>query len=828
MIRVILLCLALTVSLFGNYAQDNSAEQIKKDFEKSETDKYKYDNFVDFSETRLLEAGILKQGQTLTRSFPEETFSFYHLSNANTCDDLADGYTGTIYDVNLRNGTVTCMFATLTNMRNPMGVFSVHYPEVKAHYQLDKKQAKIDQADAVKKAVEQFQPLYDKKKEISASMKNVANDSYLNIPQLFTATILTDTDIIDVEATQATGNIQLKDSYTSSFIDENTNQKSDNTKYLLTDATTIFKVYTGLSSISIDYLILLVILFGIYGIGRAVLSPLADKAEGQQNGDKKIPFTTGIIAGILLFFPTSDHENITNSSGETIAQYEIMKTRYQDFEKAGYYLFSEWASDSCKVIIDAEMEAIIQKSGLATQDQIINTYSGMILNQKLYDFYKDYAGACEGSVYDYDEMTAYDGEKIYSETYENLYPMSENWAYAASVVNVDGENYYKLSPEGLTLKSGYSKIYLANTEHSIESFYPLVAFSSCRKANVYESKYYKKIQEYRDELNRLLQNNKSPDQNKINMLLKLIEFQYGLFREWGYLSILGLPVTKMQTEYIGGLYEAKNSEVIEKLNAQIKGDSDTTHMIMSSIPYMFIPGSGTVYKVISDNSGKFGSAAGATAGSGIFSVITGAIGGIVGTVGGSAMGMWGAYNVAKTVLELIPIIGVVIIGLVRFLIILIKIFSFHLVSLFLMPIMFAKENLQAISKFTVKIIATMLELPIFVLAVWLAITANSLIHSIGDAFSKKIILGMLENSEVQYTNVETSLLNNAYMSKIKIYVFDGFMEIAIAVFAIIIIYKLIISLHNTIFEVLEVQGSQSLDNSIESMKNEASGWGSRV
>ncbi|PHQ92620.1 MAG: hypothetical protein COB42_00405 [Sulfurimonas sp.] len=426
-------------------------------------------------------------------------------------------------------------------------------------------------------------------------------------------------------------------------------------------------------------------------------------------------------------------------------------------------------------------------------------------------------------------MTAYNGEKIYSETYENLYPMSENWAYAASVMNVDGENYYKLSPEGLTLKSGYSQIYLANQEHSIESFYPLVAFSSCRKANVYETKYYQKVQEYKDELNRLLQNNESPDKNKINMLVKLIEFQYGLFREWGYLSILGLPVTKMQTEYIGGLYTAKNSEVIEKLNAQIKEDSSGAHMIMSSIPYMFIPGAGTVYKVISDNSGKLGAAAGATAGSGIFSVITGAVGGIVGTVSGGAIGMWGAYNVAKTVLELTPIIGIVIIGLVRFLIILIKIFSFHLVSLFLMPLMFAKENLQAISRFTVKIIATMLELPIFVLAVWLAITANSLIHSIGDAFSKKIILGMLENNEAQHVGLSGNYTGTGeWFSKIKIYVFDGFMEIAIAVFAIIIIYKLIISLHNTLFEVLEIQGSQSLDNSIESMKNEASGWGTRV
>jgi hypothetical protein len=132
-----------------------------------------------------------------------------------------------------------------------------------------------------------------------------------------------------------------------------------------------------------------------------------------------------------------------------------------------------------------------------------------------------------------------------------------------------------------------------------------------------------------------------------------------------------------------------------------------------------------------------------------------------------------------------------------------------------------------------KIFATMLELPIFVLSVWLAITASSLIHTIGDIFGKKIIIGMLENNDLQYEGVENStwtlgLANGEWLAKLKIYVFDGFIEIAIAVFSIIIIYKIIVTLHSTLFEVIEVQGSREIDNAIESMKNESTGWGSRI
>jgi hypothetical protein len=256
---------------------------------------------------------------------------------------------------------------------------------------------------------------------------------------------------------------------------------------------------------------------------------------------------------------------------------------------------------------------------------------------------------------------------------------------------------------------------------------------------------------------------------------------------------------------------------------------------------MFVPGAGTIFNIVTENSGKIGGAiggaGGAAAGAGILSWLSGSIGTVagaaIGSLGGGMLGMWFAYETAKTVLELTPIVGLVVIGLLRFIVIIIKIFTFHFASLFMMPIMFARQNIEAISRFTMKIFATMLELPIFVLAVWLAMTASSLIHSIGDIFGKKIIIGMLENNSLQYKGVDGTpwsfgTVNGEWMSKLKIYVFDGFIEIAIAVFSIVIIYKIIVSLHSTLFEVIEVQGSKELDNAIESMKNEATGWGNRI
>ena len=136
-----------------------------------------------------------------------------------------------------------------------------------------------------------------------------------------------------------------------------------------------------------------------------------------------------------------------------------------------------------------------------------------------------------------------------------------------------------------------------------------------------------------------------------------------------------------------------------------------------------------------------------------------------------------------------------------------------------MPLMFVQQNLESFLKFTMKIFITMVEIPIFVLSVWLALSANSLLHTIGDIFGKKMIIFMLENNN----NLQDSIFHS-----IKIYLFDGFLEIILSVFSIVIIYKIIITLHEVLSDVLEVQGTNRIDSAIEGMKNDATAWGQKI
>lgn len=129
--------------------------------------------------------------------------------------------------------------------------------------------------------------------------------------------------------------------------------------------------------------------------------------------------------------------------------------------------------------------------------------------------------------------------------------------------------------------------------------------------------------------------------------------------------------------------------------------------------------------------------------------------------------------------------------------------------------------------FFVKILSTMLELPLFVLAVYLAMVANNLIHSIGDVFSKRIIIGMIENNESMHTAKSFELndlftMNFAVLDTMKIYFLDGLTSIAISLFSVVIIYKIIVNLHTAVFELVEVKATATLDNTIDSMKSEIS------
>lgn len=792
-------------------------EQVRKDFESQQGDKYKYDTLPTFSLGDLIRKNIFTSSQTLERDYTSSGFALSDLLGAAPCDNLKSGFTGTIYDINLEEGTVTCLVAEVNNVYEPAGLFQVSYPKFKTNYTKDIQKAKDDNAAAINKAKESFKALDANRANYTSKEGNSAQGLYLTVPQILMAAVLTDSNVIDVESTRVNRKIKLKEGFDSTFITSNSGEVRDTTNYIMADAANIFNVYIKLAKLSMDYLFLLSVFFAAWGIGRVGFGTLTDKIEKMQNHDKKIPFGFGILVALILFFPTNDYNSVNsvnNPSGQSSSDFEIMKTKFQAFEKTGYYLFGEWADDAASAIIDSEVNSIIDKSGVGTAEQLITAYSGMKLADKERLFWWDYYNKCY-AVYDVTYLK--DGDRyLYSGVANNEFPQSEKYASAiASYEPKAGKNYYNKSPEGL-VKGGYSS---ASSSESGGDVYPQVSFSSCNRAIAHYEYFTNKTKDYKASYDELIAGVNSNNTTKLNMISTIIEFQYKLQKTWGFLSILGLPVTKLQTEYIGGLYQERNNAVLEALKAQTKQDSDGMHMIMSTIPYLFVPGAGTVFQVASENSGKLGAAAG-----GIFGGVGGIVGGILGTVSGGAVGAIVAYQVAKAVLAITPIVGLIIVGLVRFIVILVKIFSFHFASLFLLPIAFAKENIQAISKFSMKILATMIELPLFILSVWLAMTANSLIHTVGDIFSKEIIVGMLTNNAAGYAD---TIGVSEWFSKIKIYVFDGFMEVAVAIFAIVIIYKLITSYHSQVLEVFEVPTS-SIDNSIDNMKSEAASFGLKI
>ena len=834
---IFLLNVFLTLESFAY--TEFSTSNVMEDYRKGDMEKYKTDDLQSISKEALVRRGIISSESQLTRQIATPVNSA-NIRSSITCSFVGNDWTATVYSINAQSGIVTCMVAKKGDLYNPIGVFDTSYPNLKEAFALDLKKAEETNKNLIDNADNQFKPLQNAVSNIQSSVLNQSGN-YLTIPRLLTAAVLSDTDIVDVNSTKSANKLQLKDNFASSYFDSSSNEFVDNKEYILADAETIFSVYTGLSDVSMTYLILLIAFFGVWGVAGKTLSHFSSKMEDKQNHEKVSPYITGIVLGVLLFFPTGFKEQIS-SNGSVVAEYDIMKTKYQDIEKGGYYLFSDWADAAAKVIIDAEVNAIIKKSGVGTKEQIIQTSAGLTQASNLMDFTGSISDICKNNIYNYDGLIDGEGKHQYSTDPNIAYPTSEKWAYANSKIRSNTSNlYYSVQDGEVKGSQAYNQNVLnkVNSKDPLDHFYPEYSLSLCGKNYYADKENESKMIAYDNSMKTLTGQNES-SANKIPMLQGLIKFQYELYRDFGYLAVLGLPVTKLQTEYIGGLYKTKRSEVLEKLNDEVKEDSMGTHMIMSSIPYMFVPGAGTIFNVVTENSGKIGGAlgggAGAAAGGGILSWLSGTVGTVagaaVGTLGGGILGMWFAYETAKTVLELTPIVGLVVIGLLRFIVILVKIFSFHFASLFMMPIMFARENIQAISRFTMKIFATMLELPIFVLAVWLAMTASSLIHSIGDIFGKKIIIGMLENNSLQYQGVEGKTwafgANGEWLAKLKIYVFDGFIEIAIAVFSIVIIYKIIVSLHNTLFEVIEVQGSKELDGAIESMKNEASSWGTRI
>lgn len=77
-------------------------EQIRKDFEAQNQDKYRNDNFEIVQPSKLIENQIVK---------PEFTTTVDNTTALDCQSFMAAGYTSTLYNIDAVSGTATCMYA---------------------------------------------------------------------------------------------------------------------------------------------------------------------------------------------------------------------------------------------------------------------------------------------------------------------------------------------------------------------------------------------------------------------------------------------------------------------------------------------------------------------------------------------------------------------------------------------------------------------------------------------------------------------------------------------------------------------------------------------
>ncbi len=806
--KKILLLLLVFVNLVFAYQNRYTREQVIKDFNAGNVAKYYDDHLQELDFKALQRKGILNNESLLTNnSVTSDTLKSFipdgvgNIYQYYKCPAVNSGWTASVWDIDFKNGVVKCAVAQTRDLYNPIGYFVVKYPKTLSFFKKDIAKATAAVQGDIATSNSVYKQIYSDKYRIENSVNQYAGQDYLNIPDLLLSAILTDVDVIDAEQTKASNRLKLKDGFNSAVLNSNDENMTDNTKYISARAATLVDVYAKLSDLSLEYLMYLAVFFGAWGLSRFVLPMISDKFEGVNNQhERKTPFIIGLAVGSLLLFPTSDQTLHGDPTAGTTQDYSIMHTNYQRYEKSGYYLFMNWADESAKAIIDSELDSIIDRAGLSSADTLKDAYAYRELYKKLKSANDNIIYSCN-SIYDNQKTRKLTDNK------NKVYPTSENYTYANSIVQGGGAGYYLPLSKG-----GFVRTYLNHVPFDDGSYYPTYMLSECGKADVKRILYQNKINDFTAKLENAGYHDTEKLQKKVDVLRGLIRFQYQLYRDYGLLAVLGLPVTILQTESIGTMLD-KNNKVTENLNEEVEGKgkvAKTEHMIMSSLPYLWLPGGSETYKIAKDVLGGITKTA--------LSWIP-IFGNGIGEVAGSTAGLALAVKAGKTILTLSPIIGIVLIGLLRFVVIYIKIFSFHFISLFILPLMFATQNIRAISTFTMKVLATMLELPVFVLSVWLAITANSIMHSIGDTFAKKIILGMLDQNTLQQGD---------FSQKLGIYLFDGVMDIGMAVFSILIIYKIIITLHSALFELIELRGAEKLDSIAETAQSDAAGWGQKI
>ena len=815
--------LLISIFLLFTFLQTiNAAEQLQgtdflkihKDFENGQTEAYLKDNYGELTAETLSQQNIYK-GDFVNNMSAEQCTQKLNATDVLSsfhCPALGDGYLSSIASIDENTFTLKCAVVKADEKRIPIGYFNYQYKNCSGPLRTTDEAAMADEQikSGIASSKAAFKTLLSTKKDIEDTMKSDVNNEYLNSIQVLVAVVSTNSDIINVDATTFQGKIVLNEGYTSIYRDEN-GQTHDSTEVFQNTLNSVFQVYLRLVSSSMGYFAFLVGLALIWGVGGFVGRGVLSKIEGVKDTDLKGVWFGTLIIGLLLIIPTSESETVVTDSKGSV-EYKLFHNQIQDFQNDLWRNGLDWADGVTKEIIDIELDTMINNAGFANEDEIIAGTKSLYNIRKKYELNGNLLNECT------QKFPVADLKKLeISDNKNRTFPISEKYLYGRMAFNYSR----MIQAVGNTWAAGNVPPYYNTYENrgfyeGNEAMSP-VLMSACASFESNVEYYSKQYDDQYAAYSRRIQNygNAQSVADKISKIQGLIKFQYELYRDFGFASILALPIIKMQVE---ALDSTPKHDLQSELTSKIKKDSLGAHAIMSSIPYTFIPGMGTVYNIAEKNSGELGAVIGATSGGGVGSWASAAIGYIAGKGASGAVGLSVTYQTAKAILEIAPLVSILGIGIARLVVIVGKILIFHFSTIFALPVIFLQKNSLILGEFITKFILLMIEIPVFALSIWLAITMYKIIQSLGMYLAKYISVGLLEAN---------TLVEGSWFDKIKLYLYDGFVEVAVSLLSIVIIYKIIVTTHTALFELLETKSTTALDNITESMKQDAGGMGSK-
>ncbi len=852
-------------------------ELIVKDFVDRNVTKYKVDNFPYFSIEKIKNEGFLHD-EYLTRSIPsyvEDTEIIWkqiYRCPPGSGDLSGDGdFTTTLYKLNPYTNTMTCLVAKKGVLEKPIALFQwklSDFPSYDGSYDefLTPRRLKMvkDNQGLIEASESDFEDLQAAK--VVASNLSEQEGANTGIPHLIAASILGDGNLIDIQNTIDHRTLILKDGF--KMKGANFLRAKEVSEVAATDATftgaynltvddaggylswivnlatvpiaslygtlnieldpshkikvkklsnemikdnikssniinermiTMLEWYPKWNTLNQDFFLMIVSLIGLIAVAFYTVSRVAQHADEhkQDHNSYAIIWMGTLVGAAVLFLPTTKED--INVDGKALA---LTQSNFNKLEVASYYTTIDFANLIAKSIIDSEFNSMLRRTGAINTESLINTLVNQDVLEKEKDIYSSFLTQCN-SIFDFNLI------KSYSDNKNSYYPVSEQWIYAAYTAKGRIPRYYMSKDEGGLL----------NFDN--QNSYPDTSSSFCRKAD--ERFLYIKNQM---ELNQALITKASAgaDPKKIENLTRLVHMQYGLFEDWNFMSILALPVIVNKSEFMGTLFEETQKDTATKLLDDERGE-DLAKNIAYNTSLFMIPGVSNFYNLLKDHAGKIVASLGATGGSAAGvpgSVVGGIIGSIAGFVASSSFSYFTTVYFVRNLIELLPSVGISLLGLLIILKIIIKIFTYHLIAPFVLVMAFTKRSGQIIVNYMSRVITIALEIPIFVISVFAAMAASDILLAIGQPLISTIFKISSEITHDQ--GDEWTILTHGLD-----YVFLGLANLALQLFSFAIVYKILKTYHAQIFEAVEAKTATAFDDVVEKMSSSVqSGWGQRI